>query len=776
MAAFQAQPWVESFSTREIEILRLISNGLSNREIAEKLYLSIETVKWYNKQMFMKLGVKSRTQAVVKATELSLLNVEEMFPGATVQQIRGNLPAQLTSFIGRERELGEIKALLQDNRLVMLTGAGGTGKTRLALKVGEELKDKYNDGIWLVELANVHEPSLVLGTIAKALNISEGPNTDFGEVLKRFLSRKRLLLVIDNLEHLLECGPSIADLLANASQLSILGTSRERLHIYGEHEYQVRPLSLPSINNRTSENLKIVESIALFIKRAHAVQPTLSLDEEALQDLARICVRLDGLPLAIELCAPMAKVFSLGMIAGQIEKGLDAIPIGPRNLPTRQQTLRGAIQWGYDLLKENEKLLFMRLSVFNGGGTLQAVEAVCGEGISGNIGNILSELVNKNLVMARERQDGEIHFSMLETIHQYARDKLLASEEAEKFADHHAKYFVKLADQGSVEICGQDQVVWTDRFIAAHDNMRAALEWVISSGDTEVTMQFVCNLYWFWLRHSDFKEAHRWLEQVMALPNTRQHQELYVEAFSNLTWLFYLQGKNEEARKMAEQVLPLARSQPNKHLMAETLLNLGLMLVSQMDESDRGRAYMEEAKNIGEQVDDEWVLARALMHLAVFHTHKEEYNTAHSLYTKSFNLYKKLGDILFQGVVKRLIGLLEIKQNNLAQGIEAHREALTIARAVKSNLQIAYNIYSLAGVEKIKGNYPRAIQLYLASKKIFVDMGVLWIEDDPKVKETLEAARVGLNKNEFQSAWDAGQRMTFEEAIDFALGNSMGVG
>ena len=770
MTAFQAQAWGESFSSREIEVLHLISNGLSNLDIARELHLSIETVKWYNKQMYMKLGVKNRTQAVNRAAELDLLDSELGRHPKKKTSIVGNLPASLTSYVGRDKEIDEIKRLLRDNRLIVLTGAGGSGKTRLAIKVGEELRTAYRDGVWLVELASLRDPTLVLGAIAKVLDITEESGAALDEILKRYLSRRHLLLVIDNLEHLLESAPLIGDLLAVAPELSVLGTSRERLYIYGEQEYPVQPLDLPGlVENVTGEELENVESITLFIKRARAVDPNISLGEKALKYIARICVRLDGLPLAIELCAPLVKVFPLGVISVQIERGLDAIPFGPRDLPVRQQTLRDTIQWSYDLLDEKEKRLFERLAVFNGGGTLRAVEAVCADGISGNIGNILSALVNKNVVLAREQVDGEIHFEMLETIRQFASDKLHASKEAEDLADRHARYFIRLAKQGNVGLCGPDQVIWTNRFIAMYDDMRAALEWVFESGDTKTTMQFVCDLYWFWLRCSEFEEGQRWLEQVIALPNARHYQERYLLAFSDLTWLFSLQGKNEKAREMAEQALLLAQSQPNKHLLAEALLNLGLILVSQNFDFDRGWAFMKEAKNICEEIHDEWVLARALMHLAIVQTHKKEYSTARSLFNESFDLYKKLGDILFQGVVKRLIGELEIKQNNLADGIEAHHEALIIARAVRANLQVAYNIYSLAGVETMKGNYHRAIRLYLASKKILTDMGVMWIEDDPEIKDALEKARAVLGETAYQSAWEAGQSMGLDDAIEFAL-------
>jgi len=775
MTAFHAQPWVETFSSREIEVLHLISNGLSNREIAEKLYLSIETIKWYNKQMFMKLGVKNRTQAVNKASELNLLDSEQASPAQEKTPVAGNLPAQLTSYVGREKEIGEIKELLQNQRLVTLTGAGGTGKTRLALKVGEELIDAYKDGVWLVELANIHDPSLVLRAIAKALNITESADAPLDEVLKRYLGRRHLLLLTDNLEHLLECAPQIADLLATAPQLSVLGTSRERLHIYGEQEYPVHPLDLPDLqSNRSSEELENVESIALFIKRARAVQPTFSLDEEALRDLTRICVRLDGLPLAIELCAPMVKMFPLGVIAERIEKGLDAVPVGPRDLPARQQTLRGAIQWGFDLLEENEKRLFVRLAVFNGGGTLQAVEAICGDGISGNVGNILSALVNKNLVLAQERGDGEIHFEMLETIRQYARDKLLASEEAEELAEHHTEYFMEVAKQGAVELRGPDQVVWTDRFIAMYDNLRAALEWVFKTGKVEAVLQFTCDMHEFWLRHADFEEARQWFEGVLALPETQQFPELHTGALNRLSWIYSLQGRSEEARTMAERALPLAQSQSNKRNTVVSLLNLGLMVVFQNEDFSKGQALLEEGQELSQEIHAEWELARSFMALAVAQSRQNEYIKARSLYSKAFHLYKKIGDINFQCVVNRLIGDLELQQNDLTKGMEAYRESLRIAQVVKNNLQVAYNFWGLARVERSKENHTRAVQLYMAGKNILEEIGVWGDGEDPELEEAFATARAALDEVKFQSVMEAGQQMTMKEAIEFALGDDIG--
>ena len=777
MNAVRAHPWVEPLSAREVQILRLISKGLANREISKELFLSVETIKWYNKQLYMKLGVKNRTQAVNRAVKLELLDLELDLHPKEKPFFTGNLSASLTSYVGRESEISDVKRLLRNNRLVVLTGAGGSGKTRLALKVGEELRTAYRDGVWLVELANLHDPSLVLGEVAKIFNISEGPNIDLEEALKRFLSKRELLLIIDNLEHLLECAPLIGVLLANAPHLSVLGTSRERLHIYGEQEYLVHPLDLPNTGkHRNSDGLKNIESIDLFIKRARAVQPTFSLDEEALRELARICVRLDGLPLAIELCAPMVKVFPLGRIAQQIENNLDGIPSGPRDLPARQQTLRGTIQWSYDLLNDKEKRLLERLAVFNGGGTLRAVEAICGVGISSNVNNILSMLVNKNLVLVKERRDGEIHFGLLETIRQFGRDQLLASGEIEQFSDRHASYYIELANHGASELRGPNQILWTRRLVVLYDNMRTALDWVIESGDTEVALQFVCNLNEFWLRHADLEDARRWLKRVVTLPNAQQFQRRYTEALTNLARVSWLQGRSKEAFTMAEQALSLARSQPDKKNLAEVLIEFGKMLVIQKEDFSRGQAYIEEGRDICREIHAEWELANALMNLAIAHSRKSEYNSARSLYSEAFNLFDKFGDINFKGIIKLHIGDLELMQNNLTRAARAYRESLMVAIEVENNLSIGGCLWRLARVTEAKKDYSNTVKLRTAGKMIFDNFGA-WLDgDDLRLKEELGSALAMLGEERFQSAWEAGQNMAMEEAIELALGHSTDVG
>jgi predicted ATPase/DNA-binding CsgD family transcriptional regulator len=538
------QVWIEPFSSRELEVLQLLSDGLSNREIARKLYLAIDTIKWYNKQIFIKLGVSNRTQAAKKAAELKLLESEQIYLAQGKEHAAGNLPAQISSYVGRKREIDEIRELLRKNRLVTLTGVGGSGKTRLALKVAEKLQGNYPDGVWLVELANIREMSLVIPTIATVLGIAENTDTALIEVVKRNLSHKHMLLLTDNLEHLLDSASLISELLAAAPKLSVLGTSREHLHISGEQEYPVSPLNLPDPNSRlTGEELKNTEAVALFIKRAKAVKPSLSLDEETLQHLARICVRLDGLPLAIELCAPMVKVFPLSVIAERIENNLDSIPEGPRDLPVRQQTLVKTLQWSRDLLNEDEKRLFERLAIFSGGGTLDAIQAICADRISGNIGSLISALANKNLVLAQERRDGEIYFGMLETIRQYNQDRLKNQGQLEILSKLHAEYYAHLAQKTAPKLSGADQVRWLDMLEVEHDNLRAALDWCRTEVEAaELGLNLSGSLELFWAVRGHFQEGRERLSAALSRPGALGRTELRAKALHAEAHLAYMQG------------------------------------------------------------------------------------------------------------------------------------------------------------------------------------------------------------------------------------------
>jgi predicted ATPase/DNA-binding CsgD family transcriptional regulator len=774
MSAFQTNQWVESFSSRELEILQLLSNRLSNREIAEKLHLSIETIKWYNKQMFMKLGVNNRTQAANKAEELNLLGSEQIAPMQEKLRFSGNLPTQLSSYIGRKKEISEIKELLKNNRLVVLTGAGGSGKTRLSLHVAEELQNRYSDGVWLVELANVLESSMVLQTIANVLDISDSAESNIGDVLKRTLSRKHMLLLMDNLEHLLDSGTLLAELLASAPHLSILGTSRERLHISGEQEYPVSPLSLPDSNSRwTSEELKNVEAIALFILRARAVNPGLSLDEEALQHLARICMRLDGLPLAIELCAPMVKVFPLNVIAERIENNLEAIPEGPRDLPARQQTLIKTIQWSYELLKEDEKRLFERMAVFNGGGTLAAIEFVCGEGISGNIANLLSALVNKNLVQARERWDGEIHFSLLETIRHYNRERLIPKGELESLSELHADYFTKLAERARDEFSTPKHKYWFLHLKVEQDNIRSAMKWTLQNNDPELSIRLAPALYEYWNYYGFARECLRWNKTVL------ENQEgaspaLLAQVLKATGNLFNHINEFESGKALLNQALRIFQKLNDERNEAWALTYFGFAHIDQQEDLPIGIEFSTKGFEIFKKLNDLGGMAHALNVLGELYRVQGDILNAKKCYQICLDLTQESGEKIREAIQYANLGVIayEEKEYQLAENLI--KQGLVIFLELDGRLGMSYHLAGLAGPTLALGKPLRAARILGASAAGLQSMkNTFQLADQSLMDQFSKETNAALDEESFKKAFEEGQRMTIYEAVTYALNNDV---
>jgi predicted ATPase/DNA-binding CsgD family transcriptional regulator len=820
------QVWMEPFSARELEILQLLSDGLSNREIAENLYLSIDTIKWYNKQMYIKLGVSNRTQAANKAAELKLLESEQIFSAQGKEHVAGNLPAQVSSYVGREREIREIKELLKENRLVTLTGVGGSGKTRLALQVAEELQGSYPDGIWLVELANIHEPSLVLSTIANVLDIAEKTDIALIEVVKRYLSCKHLFLLIDNFEHLLDSAPLISELLAAAPQLSVLGTSRERLHVYGEQEFPVQPLDLPDPNRSwTNEELKNIEAIALFIERARAVNPNLSLDEEELQILTQICVRLDGLPLAIELCAPMVRVFPLYMIAERIENNLNFIPNGPRNLPARQQTLTKTLQWSTDLLTEDENRLFECLAIFSGGGTIDAIELICANDISGNISNLLSELVHKNLALAQERRDGEIHFGMLETIRQYNQDRLKNQDQFELLSRIHAEYYTHLAQNAEQHLSGTDQVRWLDMLEVEHDNVRSALEWCrTAEGAAQLGLKLASSLEDFWDIRGYFQEGRKYLSAALTSPGALERTEARAKALHAEAHLAYLQGDYPLVHERLEESLSIYRElgAACKRGAATVLITLGDMQ-TEIGEYESASKLIKEALEIMRELNDKKGISRALWQLGACFVRPGDYEQATNYFEEALPLLRQIGDnsnttiaisglaeiAIRQGDFERAtileeesiamrreieepwgiavslgnLAWISLQQGDLEQAGNLLRESLTLRYDIGDRGGSAWCLEKLAEIALIigqrksfpysKGDFQRAARLFGAAEAIREPVeSKIDLVDQPEYNRQVEVIRGQLGDSTFKRSWAEGRGMSIAQAFEYAIGNT----
>ena len=820
------QIWIEPFSKRELEVLLLVSNGLSNREIAENLFLAIDTVKWYNKQIYLKLGVSNRTQAAKKAAELRLLELESLTKIQEDESATGNLPAQITSYIGRTREIGEIKALLKKNRLITLTGAGGAGKTRLALQVAEELEGYYTDGTWLVELASNHDPSLVLPAIANVLAIPEKKDTALFDVVKNELQSKHLLLLIDNLEHLLESAPIIADLLAAIPQLTVLATSRERLHIYGEQEYPVQPLCLPKINGKPkSEELIQNEAVALFIQRAKAVNPSITIDEEALKYLARICVRLDGLPLAIELCAPMVKIMPLSVIAERIENNLDSIPEGPRDLPARQKTLTKTLQWSIDLLIDEERHLFERLATFSGGGTIDAIESICKNEITGNISNLLSALVHKNLMIAQERSDGEIHFGMLETIRKFNLDRLKNQDQLEFYSKLHAEYFIQLAQKAEPKLSGQEQVRWLDILDVEHDNLRSALDWCLTAeGTAELSLNLAGSLEYFWTTRGYLSEGRRYLELVLSRPSASNRTLARAKTLHTAGHLAYLQSAYPKTRLLLEEGLSIYRELgiSNQQALANTLITLGDM-ETELANYDTAFELMNEALDIMRELNDIRGIARALWQLGGCAVRHGKYDQATQYFREALPYLRIIGDRGQTAIALSGLAEVAIRQGDFKQAAILEKESIAMRREIGEPWGIAVSLGNFAWISLLRGDLYQAVSLLHESLTLRQEIGdrggIAWCLErlaeialitgqsksssyskkdiqqaaillgaaeamrepvDSKIDEVdlseyrrqMEIIREQLDETAFIKAWTKGRGMSLKQAIEYALGNA----
>src|SRR6266852_4875421 len=445
---------------------------------------------------------------------------------------QSRLPAPLTPLVGREQEIAAVCALLwrPEVRLVTLTGTGGVGKTRLALGVAAAVNADFADGICFVALAPLIDPGLVLSTIAQALGVQEQGSRPLLEGLQDHLREKQLLLLLDNFEQVVSAAPVVAELLVAAPRLRVLMTSRTSLHLSGEHEFAVPPLSLPDLRDLPPlDRLTQYGAIRLFIERAQAVKSDFALTKENAAAIAAICHQVDGLPLAIELAAGRSKLFSPQALLPRLRNRLKLLVGGAQDLPLRQQTLRGTIAWSYDLLDQAEKILFRRLAVFVGGCTLEAAEAVChpDRDLEGDVLDAVERLVDKSLLRQEAQADGEPRLLMLETIREYALERLAASGETEATRRRHADYYLALAEQAEPLLAGEQQVPWLNRLEQEHENLRAALTWVFQEAGgadlhlkaalREQTLRLVGALWSFWYIHCHYREGKQWLQAALAL-------------------------------------------------------------------------------------------------------------------------------------------------------------------------------------------------------------------------------------------------------------------
>jgi predicted ATPase/DNA-binding SARP family transcriptional activator/DNA-binding CsgD family transcriptional regulator len=699
-----------------------------------------------------------------------------------------NLPTQRTSFVGREREMVELKRALAMTRLLTLTGGGGSGKTRLALEVGRDLVGAYPDGVWLVELALLSEEALVPQAVAKAVKVPEQQGRQLTEALVDDMRQKKLLLVLDNCEHLIEAAAQLADsLLSSCPHLRVLATSREALGVEGELVWRVDPLSVPDAAPdahrplATTGELARYEAVRLFVERAKLRSPRFELTEENAGAVVQICRQLEGMPLAIELAAARVRALSLEQIAQRLEDSLKLLRGDSRTAPQRHRTLRATLDWSYELLSEAERVLFGRLSVFAGGWTLEASEALgSGEGVGeSEVLDPLSRLVDKSLVALEEGEhDGALRYTMLEPVRQYARQKLRESGEEDAVQDRHAAFFLALAEEAEPEMSGPDQEAWLRRLEREHANLRGALAWALDPAHgreprehrTELGLRLAGALGRFWSVYGP-NEGRGWLEQ--GLTRRAAPKPALAKALYEAGWIELFQGNYHRAIALLEEGLALFRELGDRRGVASSLINLGFAALHQGDK-DRAAALRQEIEALRREPLDRWTLAWLTTFLGVTALYEGDYERSGALATESLAIYRELGDKRGISLCHIDLGLIELIRGNHEPAATLLEESVRVLRGSQDKFCLAYSIFGLAAVAAARAQPRRAARLWGVAEALREEIAVVSLTHLELHAYDYEG-RVSAARNMLgdEGAWEAafaqGRAMSAEEAAEYAL-------
>jgi predicted ATPase/class 3 adenylate cyclase len=667
-------------------------------------------------------------------------------PLRSLEASRHNLPAPLTSFIGRECEMAGAKRLLSATRLLTLTGSGGCGKTRLALQVAAELVEEYADGVWLVELAALADPGLVPQTVASALGVREEPGRALTATLTDHLRPRSLLLVLDNCEHLLSASAHLVESLLRAClHLRVLASSREPLGVSGEQTYRVPSLSLPDPRHLPAlDQLQEYEAVRLFVERAGLSQPSFAVTETNAVAVAAVCHRLDGIPLAIELAAARVKALPVEKLNERLDNMFRLLTGGSRTALPRQQTLRALIDWSYDLLSPSERALLRRLSVFAGGWTLEAAEAVCvGEGVEEwEVLDVLTSLVEKSLVLYEERAE-EGRYRLLETVRQYARDRLLEAGEVAGVRGRHRDWFLALADQADEELLGPADVEWLARLEREHDNLRAALAWSLEqasavAGRTSgvsgpegraatdnvplvAGLRLAGALRRFWAERCHWQEGREWLAKLLAFEASDVPRSAWAKALLAAGNLAFLQQEYERAVPLLEESGVLFHELGERRGIAASLRLLGWIAC--------GRAQYQRATTLGEESltldraeGNSSGIAASLYLLARVASERGEYERAVRLLEESLVLSRELGNKVRIAQTLEILCRLAVCQGEDERAAMLGEEALVLLRECGSTFYVAWALASLGRVAMRREEYERAVALCDESASLFPEL------------------------------------------------------
>ena len=812
-----AQRWLESDKINEAAHRYLIDlYARSGKRVA-----ALNQFRICKKILHEELGVGPDNETLQLYEAIKTEQIRP-YQRSIVDQRPHNLPRQLTSFIGREDEIEEIQQIMQSTSLLTLTGSGGCGKTRLAVEAADNLAGEFVDGIWFVALGSLSDPSHIPLAVASALSLHPHSEHAITETLSSYLSSKSTLIVLDNCEHLVPgCSSFVGILLDLCPNLSILATSREPLHIQGEQEFFVKPLGIPpdiflsdilaaSTRRQPVEQLKRYDAVRLYAERAAAVLPRFSITEKNALPVAEICIHLDGLPLAIELTAARIRVLPPEELIKHLDHRLSYVKGTRRDLPVRQQTLRNEINWSYELLVESEKKVFSRLSVFAGGCSREAAAKICAfDDPKKEALEVLASLVDKSLLQCQHLDD-ETHFSMLETIKEFAGEQLEKTGETEKIRNRHGRFYLAFAENAEVGLHGPDQLRWLSRMEREYGNLRAALTFLHSSGKPSEGLRMVSALGYFWIRRGYFDEGNRWIDaflQRSAKPTREEAKALHWKS-----WIYYCLGDNSAALDFSrlsyemavkgthlsdtalflawtgfleriqgsydagwghgQQAIGTALENKNAWTIVQSLYYTYTQPVPRKPkeiDSDRIRVWFEDAIRQLHSEGDLWGIAIGRHGLAdMLRDHFGLAEEACPHYLESLALFRRLNDRWMTANTLRCLGTAELMRDNLKEAEQCLRESLLLLDETAAHGLVTTLLGLFGQLAERGGDHGRSACLYGSRSKI---SNMLSETMSPRLQKRDRERRKEYEAYgpEVAKQWERGQSMSIREAIAYAL-------
>jgi predicted ATPase/class 3 adenylate cyclase len=710
------------------------------------------------------------------AEPVRLLDVEveglecEFPPPRTLDARPNNLPAALTSFVGRDDEIAKVRELLARTRLLTLTGAGGSGKTRLALQVAGAVLTEYSDGAFFVDLSSVTDPRLVPAAIAKALGVSEVPGKRVIDAVQEHLRDRQLLLLVDNFEQVAEAAPVVEELLTAAPRLKLLVTSRGVLSVRGEQEYGVPPLQPPDPEHLPDLlELGRFDAVRLFVERASAADPRFRVTEANAAAVAEITARLDGLPLAIELAATRTRILTPEQMLPRLTSRLSLLTSGVRTLPERQRTLRGAIAWSHDLLDESERRLFARLGVFSGGWTLESASAVCRPDEFGSDAvDALSALVEMSLIRRTEADpdaDGP-RFTMLETIREYALERLAESaEDRDLTARRHADHYLDLAMEAEPHLTESDE--WLDRCEREHANIRAALRWAIDAGEAERAQDAAAALWRFWQQRGHLTEGRRWLDEVLNMPDGQHPTSARARALIGAGGIAWWQQDRAATGRCYEEAVEIERGLGDPKGLAEAIYNLSFVVAG--DDIDAAATLLDEALELFREVGDEHGIAQVLNMLVIRDATAGNWEAVAASLEEGAAIWRRLGERLHLSFDLVWLSFAYGRLRRLPEAWAIGLEAMDLFRAADNATGVGIVFTDLAFLATWSGRHADSVRLAGAADSVRARVGAPpggfagILEDDP-----VEEAGANLSDEERERAWEEGRDLTVDEAAGLA--------